>query len=280
MYKIEDSIYLRNFAHPKEQEATELLDNNLIGKEFCEQLIEMYKLFEEETLLPDLIGKTLEVNDEQFPELYTIFKNIADKLSMVVPKIYIFEGRYCDVNAEGLDTPWIQITTKMLEDFDEEELKFAIARQLVHIKLGHMRYEILCEQFSKSIGIASQLGGSMVNFIPGGSVASQEAFEVYAARFKLISSQWSRIAEYTADRCALMICDWNIKAAITAISKQVMNSSKLVEKMKIGSFVKQADAILELETAVAKYSIFDEQFPYGPFRIKELISFASLRSGK
>ena len=266
---------LKKYIHPKEVEITTLLDNQLMSREYQSQLIEMYNLFEEETLVPDLIGKSLEVNDFQMRELYGLVKDISTKLEMPVPSVYVFEGRYCDVNAEGYTKPWIQISTKTLEDFEDDELEYSIARQLVHIRLGHMKYEILCEQFSKSISIASQLGGSIVNFIPGGSVASSEAFEVYAARFKLIASQWSRVSEYTADRCALALCDWNIKSAVSAIKKQILNSRKLSDEMKLQSYLNQTESILRMNTPVAKYSILDEQYPYGPFRIKELISFAS-----
>ena len=233
-----------------------------------------------ETLLPDLLGKSLTVNKYQLPELYSIFQKHAEKLNMPIPKVYIFEGRYGDVNAEGLDNPWIQVSTKALEDYDDDELEYAIARQMIHIKLGHMRYEVLCEQFSKSIGIASQLGGSLVNFLPGGSVASSEGFELYAAHFKLIASQWSRCSEYTADRCALALCNWNIKAATEAIKKQILNSRILSDNLKISTYLDQAESILDMQSSVAKYSIMDEVYPYGPFRIKELISFASVTQMK
>lgn len=266
---------LKKYMHPMEKEITEVLDGKLISREYQAQLIEMYNFFELETLMPDLIGKSMEINEQQMPELYKIFKELAGELEMPVPSVYIFEGRYCDVNAEGFEKPWIQVSTKTLEDFETEELKYAIARQLVHIKLGHMKYEILCEQFSKSISIASQLGGSLVNFVPGASVASNETFEVYAAHFKLVASQWSRISEYTADRCALVLCNWDIKNAVSAIKKQILNSRKLADEMNLSSYLKQADSILALTKPVAKYSIMDEQYPYGPFRIKELIAFAS-----
>ena len=276
MIKIEENSFLKPYIHPQEQEITAELIENLINQEYCEQLLEMYRSFELENLLPDLMGKSMTVNKKQMPELYGIVENQSLLLGMKVPDIYVFEGRYCDANAEGLDNPWIQISTKTLEDFEDNELAYLIARQMVHIKLGHMRYEVLCEQFSKSISIASQLGSSLISFIPGATVASGEGFEVYAARFKLIASQWSRVSEYTADRCALYMCNWDINTAVNAIKKQILNSRLLADTMKLSAYLEQADKILGLESPVARYSIMDEQYPYGPFRIKELISFASI----
>lgn len=39
--------------------------------------------------------------------------------------------------------------------------------------------------------------------------------------------------------------------------------------------IKQADVINSMTSPISIYSILDEQIPYGPFRIKELIGFAS-----
>lgn len=268
----DNEIDLNRYQHPLEKAAINRLEKRLLSKEYCAQLLDLYRTFELENLLPDLMGKSLSINNEQMPEIYSVFKRQAEILDMDVPKAYVFEGRYCDVNAEGLDDPWIQISTKTLEDFDVQELEYAIARQMIHIKLGHMRYEVLCEQFSKSIG----LGSSLITFVPGATVASQEAFELYAAHFKLVASQWSRISEYTADRCALVLCNWNIKAAVGTIKKQILNSRLLANNMTLSRYLRQTDTILAMDTPVAQYSIMDELYPYGPFRIKELISFASL----
>jgi Zn-dependent protease with chaperone function len=274
MLWLDDIKDFSKYIHPMEEATTQLLKKKLISEEYCNQLLELYKNFELENLLPDLIGKSMEVTSVQLPKLYSIVKYQSELLEISMPKLYVFEGRYCDVNAEGLDNPWIQISTKTLEDYEDDELEFAVARQMSHIKLGHMRYEVLCEQFSQSLGIASQLGSSLIAFVPGGTVASKEAFEVYAAHFKLSASQWSRVSEYTADRCAFVMCQGNITAAIAAIKKQILNSRLLADEMRLPEYLKQTNAILDLKTPIARFSILDEQFPYGPFRIKELLGFA------
>lgn len=275
MLDLESITDYSKYKHPMEDNITQLLNKKLLSDEYCNQLIELYRNFELENLLPDLIGKSMEVTVNQMPKLHATVAKQAEILKMKLPKIYIFEGRYCDVNAEGLDEPWIQISTKTLEDYEDNELEFVLARQMIHIKLNHMKYEVLCEQFSQSIGIASQLGSSLIAFVPGGTVASKEAFEVYSAHFKLIASQWSRVSEYTADRCALILCQFDIKSAISAIKKQILNSRLLSDQMILREYLKQTDTILNLKTPVAKFSILDEQFPYGPFRIKELLGVAS-----
>lgn len=267
-------IERKMYIHKKEDEVTRNLDNKLISEEYKNQLIEFYKKFEEENLLPDLIGKSVEVNEEQFSELYKVVKKVCKISDTKIPKIYIYESFYYDVNAEGYDNPWIQISSKTLEDFTEKELEFAIARQVCHIKENHIKYEILCEQFSKALGIISQVGTNAVSFIPLASTISKEALDVYSSTFKLAACQWSRVSEYTADNFAYLVCN-DINASVSEIMKQILNSKRLAEGMKLKSFLKQADVINSMTSPISIYSILDEQIPYGPFRIKELIGFAS-----
>ena len=270
-----DLSNITKYIHPQEPEVTQRLDSNLISDEYCNQMMENYRLFQLETELPDYIAKCLEVNEVQLPQIHKIAKEIAEKLDMDLPTIFVFESYYFNTSAEGLDQPWIQISTKTLENFEEDELRFVIAREMAHIKLGHMKWKVLCEEFAKNIELASQ-----VITVPGLAVTSQQAFDIYADRFKLIAANWNRISEYSADRCALAICDWNIKAAISAILKQILNSSVLAKNVNLSSFLKQTDAIMSFTTNAAKFTRMDEAMPYGPFRLKELIAFASLENLK
>lgn len=267
------------YIHKMEKEATGNLDKRLISDYYKNQLIDFYRRFEESSLLPDLIGKSVEANEEQFSNIYYIINELSNKLSIKTPKVYIYESFFYDVNAEGYDEPWIQISSKTLEDFTESELKFSIGRQLCHIKENHIKYEILCEQFSKALGIVGQIGGSLVSPIPGMAVVSGEALEIYSSAFKLRACQWSRISEYTADNCGYLLCR-DIDASISSIKKQILNSNKLANEMKLKSFIKQADHINSMESPISVYSILDEQIPYGPFRIKELLKFASSNNTK
>ncbi len=264
---------ITGYIHPQESDITERLYDNLVSEEYCNQLLENYKLFTLETELPDYIGKCLEVNDRQFPEIHSIIIEFSDLLEIKPPKVYIFESYYFNTSAEGLDNPWIQISTKSLENFGEEELRFVIAREFAHIKLGHLKWEVLCEQFAKNIETASDIIG-----IPGFPTTSKQLFEIYADRFTLISANWNRISEYSADRCALAICKWNIKSAVSAILKQILNSSVLAQNVNLQSFLNQTDALMSFTTNAAKYTRMDEMSPYGPFRLKELIAFASIEN--
>ncbi|MGN0940345.1 MAG: M48 family metallopeptidase [Selenomonadaceae bacterium] len=262
---------LAKYVHPQERAITDRLYDNLVSEEYCNQLLENYKLFTLENELPDYMGKCLEVNTYQMPKIYDIIRELSEKISMTAPTAYVYESYYFNTSAEGCEEPWIQISTKTLENFDEDELRFVIARELAHIKLGHMKWEVLTEEFAKNIDIAKEF-----ITIPAYPAASRQMFEIYADRFKLISANWKRVSEYTADRCALALCDFDIKTAISAILKQILNSKLLQKSTNISSFMRQTENIMSFTTNAAKFTRMDEDFPYGPFRLKELISFASI----
>lgn len=272
---IDTGIYL----HEREVEFEQRLNNKLISEQVKDELLDFYRRFEEETLLPDLVGKSVEVNEKQFPMIYNIINKHCSALNINIPKAYLYESFYYDVNAEGYDDPWIQISAKTIEDFTIKELEFMIGRQLCHIKNGHIRYEVMCEQFSKALSLAGQLGSDILSLLPGGGTLSSETMEVYAASFKIIASQWSRASEYSADNCGYLLCG-DIKAAISAIKKQILNSSILANEMKLYNFINQSKRINEFDSVLSIYSVYDEQIPYGPFRVKELLSFASSQKAK
>jgi len=82
--------------------------------------------------------------------------------------------------------------------------------------------------FLPSMLSTSYVEANALSFIPGGSVLSSEGFEIYSSKFKIEASTWSRVSEYTADRCAFLICN-DIRAAVSAIKKQILNNSMLAE---------------------------------------------------
>lgn len=261
-----------SYIHKDENDLINKLNSRLISEEYKNQLINYYKSFEEEMLISDLVGKSLEVNNKQFAQIFNITKKQADILEINLPKVYICNGDIYQIKARGYDEPWIEISSKTLEDFSTKEIEFDMAREMCHIKEEHIKYEILYTQFLKAIETLDKVGSSLLTSVPG--VVTSEALEVYASSFKLVAYQWSRIAEYTADRCAYLICQ-DIESSISSIKKHFLNSKILADNINMKSFLKQCDVINNIDSSISRYSVFDEKMPYAAFRIRELIAFAS-----
>lgn len=265
-----DIILLDNYIHPQENEFTERLKVNLISEEYCNQLLENYERFDQEKEKLECIKKSIEANQYQMSDIYDIVAGLCEKIKMDIPKIYIYDGDDYDITAEGLDYHWLEISNKLIEESSKNELRFMIARELCHIKFDHIKKRIVCKEFAKNVEVASR-----IVTIPGCKSAGDQAYSIYLDRIKLIAAKWNRIAEYTADRCAVVICDWDVKSAVTAILKQTLNGEKLVNKMNISSYLKQADDIIDLTTVAAEYTRMTGFIPCGHFRVKEMISFVS-----
>lgn len=225
---------------------------------FKEQLRENYIFFEEKKRRPDLLGKTVKVTANQFPEIYQIAKNIEGKTQLNIPDLFVYEDFYYGMESKGIEKPWIEISASLLRDFSENEIEFMLAREMYQIQYKHTYYRILLEQSLQLLG---------KGYLPFSEGIAEDAA-------KVIYYLWSRISNYSADCFGYIVC-MDIEASIKAILKCVLNSVILAENMNLLEYIKQGEAINGLHDEVYEATKSDEQFPYGPFRIKNLLAYST-----
>ena len=247
------------FQHPLEETYLQHIKDSGF---FLDEVMDNYKNFEEKYRLPDLLGKTLKVGKKQFFNIYKIAEKISKELDMDIPNIYIYEDFYYGVESKGATDPWIEISSKTVEDFSMDELTFLIAKQLCSIKLGHTYYQTLIDETLE----AYNQGQIMI----GADTAIQS--------MKLIMCKYSRVSHYTSD-CFGYIATKNLKACISAISKCILNSCFLAKQLDVNEFIKQGEEINRLNDMEYEYTKLDERIPYGPYRVKNLIAYASSENG-
>lgn len=229
---------------------------------FLEEIIDNYKNFEEKYRLPDLLGKTLKVGEKQFPKIYAICKDVCTMLDMKIPNIYIYEDFYYGVESKGASIPWIEISSKTVEDFEEEELTFLIAKQLCSIKLGHTYNQTLIDETLEAYNKGQIMIGA----------------DTMIESMNVIMCKYSRISHYTSDRFGYIVTK-NLSSCISAITKCILNSYFLSKNLDLNEFIKQAQSINELNESAYDYTKMDERIPYGPFRVKNLIAYAASENG-
>lgn len=247
------------FIHPLELEAFEELRDSTY---FDEEVMDYYKNFDEKLKKPDLLGKTVMVAEKQFASVYNLAKKVAGILDMEIPSMYVYEDFYYGVEAKGTENPWIEISAKTLTDFDEDELLFLISREMCSIKLKHYYYDILIDE---SLSAFEQY-----QIVPG--------TEIVLKSLKVSMYKWSRISQYSEDCFGYIMCG-SIAPCVNAILKLILNNSYLAGNVDLPSYLKQADQINRLDEVVYNATKLDEKVPYGPFRIKHLISYASSERG-
>ena len=138
----------------------------------------------------------------------------ADKLNTAVPKVFVQQADHLNAFASGLlGNKCVVVTTGLVDALTPQELKAIISHELSHLKCGHTVWTALT-------GSAELLG------LP--------VFDKIMALYFLV---WSRKAEYTCDRGALLGCR-DVNAVATALAK-LATGKELFGKFDMNVFLSQ-----------------------------------------
>lgn len=191
----------------------------------------------------------LAVGPKQFPEVYQIGCDCAKKLGIAVPNIYIDSSEeVLNAYAYAMDDvePFIVVTSLMLKRMTMGELKAVIGHECGHIQNYHTIYDFIASDL-----LVAGLGGSQSIGLP------QRLLQTLSVGVMLTLNMWSRAAEVTADRAALICCD-NVEDAYSVNKKLLYGavdvSDKIDTQLDISSLKEQMQMtmdnpgrILELE---------------------------------
>lgn len=227
-----------------------------------------YQEFDEKIKKPDLYGKTIKVTSKQFTNVFQILTSLAKEMQMDVPEVFVYENFYYEIESFGTDKPWIEVSAKTVADFSDEELRFLFAREFFKIKNGITELYMVCEQSLKIIN-------ENLNIV----VFSDSVSKIFKVKY----AQWSRICQLSADNYAFLLTKssknkniGDLKTCLIVILTMILNNRKLVETVNLAEYLNTASDINRLDDPVSTYTKNDEKMPYGQFRIKNLIRFASL----
>ncbi len=136
-----------------------------------------------------LLGSSVRIHGRQMPEIDAVVHDIAARLGLPVPQIFVRDDPFVPIAALGVGEPYaLVLSSQYVEHLRRGELAFLVARELAHIAAGHTR-------------VASLLS------------ASGRENPVVA----LVFGAWLRRTEYTADRAGLLCCG-TIDDALGAIA--------------------------------------------------------------
>jgi len=263
------NIEVEMYKHKLEDECL----RNMKKAIFCEETFASYhENFIEEAMKPDLVGKNVKVTEKQLSHIYKMVQEMSNILCIKQPDTYVFEDVNYNAYVKGVNKSWLEISAKTIERFNKNELRFLIGSQLAHIKSKHIYWNILMEQCIK----APQLIDSIYNQNIVGIINEREILEM---GLKIIMYKWSRVAEYSSDACGYLLSG-DITACVSAIKKIILNNDFLAKELNLHEYIKQSDLLEDYNSTMARYSKLDEQTPYGPLRIKELLRFASSSKAK
>lgn len=125
-----------------------------------------------------LIGSSVMIHEAQYPRVFEIVKNACARLDIAMPLIFVREDNYVPVAALGFGEPYsLVLSTHWIEHFEDDELAFAVGRELGHIAAGHTRFLSLLSVNGNENPIIS-----------------------------LIFGGWLRTCSHTCDKVGLLIC--------------------------------------------------------------------------
>ncbi|MCK4533353.1 zinc metalloprotease HtpX, partial [bacterium] len=152
--------------------------------------------------------KAKEVNEQEFPRLYAIVRNLADRANLPMPRVYIIPAQVPNAFATGRnpENAAVAVTQSLLEVLNEEELGGVLAHELSHIKNRDILISTIAATLAGAITMLAYLArfsalfGGRSRSRNGGGIIGLLAMAILAPiAAMLIQMAISRSREYLAD---------------------------------------------------------------------------------
>jgi len=248
------------FQHPADVAATEALQK-VPGLDKAIKKVMEYGL--ERLYYLDNIASNVRVTEDMFGRLHRSLVWGCTILEVDEPELYVTVDPTPNAWTYGDTSPFIVLTSGLVDLLDDEERLFVIAHELGHIKAGHVLYTLV----AKNIAALIELLGQATLGI--GALLGQGL--VYALL------EWYRKAELTADRAGLL-CVQDLDPAVRTFMKLSGGATRLFDDMDRDAFLRQIRAYedadrSELNRAYKLLLTLGRTHPYSILRAKELDTF-------
>ena len=185
-----NNITASDFQHPKEARSMMTLKNT---KGLEKVVKKFYDMGIENIIKLQYTGSSLKLSPKPFPDLFRLTETACDILGVdSIPELYVHRSEQFTVTTLGVERPMIAISTECLDKLSNQELLFMIGREVAQIKCQHILYQeigfIFPELMDAISGITLGLSG------------------VLSSGLKYALFHWAQMAEYTADRGGLLVC--------------------------------------------------------------------------
>jgi len=184
------NIAVSDFQHPKEAMSMKTLKNTR-GLESVVK--KFYDLGVENIIKLQYTGSSLKLSPKSFPDLFRLTTTACDILGLDhVPELYIHRSEELIATTLGVETPMIAISTECLDKLTNQELLFIIGREIAKIRCQHVLYQEIGFIFPELMDALSPITLGLSGVLSSG--------------LKYALFHWAQMAEYTADRGGLLVC--------------------------------------------------------------------------
>ena len=233
-------IHPDSFAHPHDLKASRALRD----VPFLDKLLEQVaRLHMEKRWRAHNMKSSIRLGPRQLPTLWRLVNDVAEKFAMPLPHVYVSGEDGTNAFAFGMHEHSVVLTTSLVELMDDRELAAIVGHELGHILCRHMLY--------RGVGVAltngAMMGSGLTRLIPAGALQ---------VPVEALFSAWSRAAEYTADRAAVLVLD-DPDAMVSCLSKLAGAPHRFLDEFDPHAFAEQADEHGEESTLWSKLVTFD-----------------------
>jgi Zn-dependent protease with chaperone function len=210
-----------------------------------------------------MLTQVVKIGPDQLPGIYEMVRDACEVLGVdPLPSVYLTKSQGTTLRLTNRLSPKIVISSDFTWAFKPEELRFHLARQVAHIRLGHVFYLDLVE------GLRTLRVEYLPNFI---SDAVIKALLRWTAASTLLD--WLREAEVSADRGALTVTG-DIEVALCALVKLNIgaNYEDAYGPVNPDAYIHQLDKLEgnRLETASAAMHELENTNPFVTARCRHL----------
>jgi Zn-dependent protease with chaperone function len=179
---------------------------------------------------------------KQYPTLYGILRECCNVLDMPEPELYLANHYTVNAMTSGVERPYITLHNTLV-NMPDEQLYFVIGHELGHIKAEHVLYR----------SVASVM-------IPILQVLGRHTFgtsDVASYALILAMYEWSRQAEFTADRAGLLV-NQDLNDALKGCMMLAGGPSRFDSEGNVEAFMEQARAYQDADALdqIGKVLIF------------------------
>ena len=262
------ALNYKDIVHPEDESALRQLKNTTGVQTIAEQLVHIQA---ERLMRHGLMADSIKISSKQLPHLYDRWMPIVEKFGIPEPDFFLEQNPTFNAYTAGDKKPFISIHSALVASLPDDELDAIVAHECGHILCRHTLYttvlmilQMLLANSSKSVGI------------PGLSLLTGPVLiaAYYAANY------WSRRAEYSADRAAVVYCQ-DSEVVQRALLRLHGGPLEITKNINLNAYLEQTEEFDadSSESAFGKllttYLVKDRSHPFGTERIKEVIKWGN-----
>lgn len=218
------------FRHPLDRQAEQALRSvpgfDLIARKFVEFIYERPRFVY-------LMGNSIEVGPRQYASVYQIFRECLRDLDIhPEPTLFVSQAPRVNAYALGQERPCVVLNTGLLDLLNQVELRSVMAHELGHLKCGHTTLTQMGLWVNMALSGLAEMTFGLSTLISTGLL--------------LAFYEWSRKAELSADRAALLVID-DLQPVLQTMMRLAGGSSQYAHEMSLDEFVRQSDRYQALD---------------------------------